>query len=65
MMDTEDKVELNPRAVLTQDHHELIQQYRKALHLHGDPAESENETDVAMRESIALSESSPISRKPR
>jgi predicted glycosyltransferase len=56
-MDTEDKLERNLRSVFKQDHHELIQQYRKAMHLHGDPSQSENETDFAMQESIALSES--------
>jgi hypothetical protein len=34
-----------------------MQQYRKALHLHGDPAQSENESESDMRQSISQAES--------
>jgi hypothetical protein len=41
--------------------HDTIQQYRKALHLHGDPAQSENESDSNMRESISQADGQLVS----
>ena len=45
------------RLLLKQDHHQFVQQYRRAMHLHGDPSQSENVSDDDMLQSISLAES--------
>jgi hypothetical protein len=60
-MNTKDNLDDPQQLLLTEDHHELIQQYRKAMHLHGDPSQSENESDSNMRESISQADSLLVS----
>jgi len=60
-MNTEVEHELELQSLLNQEHHDLIQQYRKALHLHGDPSQSENESDADMRKSISEADAALVS----
>jgi hypothetical protein len=56
-MNMNDNLDDQQQLLLREDHHELIQQYRRAMHLHGDPSQSENESDSDMRESISQADS--------
>jgi len=60
-MNTNDNRDDQRQLLLNEDHHELIQQYRRAMHLHGDPSQSENESDSEMHESISQADSLLVS----
>lgn len=58
-MNSQQQTESQRGLLPKQDRHQLVQQYRNALHLHGDPSQSDNVSDDEMLWSISQAMSMP------